>query len=81
MSKTEVPRGENLFKEKIAAHKPEFSSYIAVQFRSSENVAEISDALMQLVKKTNLSVVFFRAGAAPGTVGDIFSQYLGSGLS
>ena len=57
---------KHLFKDKIAAHKPEFSNYIAVQFRQGENVNVISEQLVQLIKKTNLSVVFFRAGAAIG---------------
>jgi len=57
------------FENKILAHRPDISNYVAVQFRysnSSEMITAIAEQLVKLIKVTNLTVVFFRAGAALG---------------
>ena len=56
---------KEILEDKIKAHKPIFSNYVSVQFRHSENVAEITKQLVRLVNETNYGIVFFRAGAAP----------------
>ena len=55
---------KEVLEDRIKARKPIFSNYVSVQFRSGENVDEITKQLVMLVKETNRGIVFFRAGAA-----------------